>query len=165
MDLTSEQQSVLSLCQQGYRDVARLFKMRGRKGGSGVSGGADWDSKWWLSIILLYKVLFHLGGKRGAEFLPGGSCPPPRLRHCRGTMFSWLAKPGRAKHFSWKKFFQHLQVQHGVAEVGITATTGKAALPLSQWTNRTFFFFFHRSWQAVSLQNLGSSVAHKMIWL
>ena len=40
MDLTSEQQSVLSLCQQGYRGVARLFKMRGRQGGlRGEQGG------------------------------------------------------------------------------------------------------------------------------
>ena len=72
MDLTSEQQSVLSLCQQGYN-----------------------------------------------VFLTG--------------------QAGTGKTFLLKEIIQHLQVQHGVAQVGITATTGKAALPLSGLTIHSFF--------------------------
>ena len=44
------------------RGVARLFKMRGRQGGSGLrGGGADWDSKWQLSIDLCTKCNFISG--------------------------------------------------------------------------------------------------------
>ena len=64
------------------RGVARLFKMMGWQEGSGVSGGgADWDSKWRFSIDLCTKCNF-IGGERGAEFLPGGSCPPGYATGC-----------------------------------------------------------------------------------
>ena len=58
-----------------FRDIVRLFKMRGRQVGSGVSGGggADWDSKWWLSTDLCTKCNFIWG----AEFLPGAVAPLP----------------------------------------------------------------------------------------
>ena len=72
MDLTSEQKSVLSLCQQGYN-----------------------------------------------VFLTG--------------------QAGTGKTFLLKEIIHHLQVQHGVSQVGITATTGKAALPLSGLTLHSFF--------------------------
>ena len=45
------------------------------RGAQGWAGGADWDSKWRLSIDLCTKCNF-IWGARGAEFLPGGSCPP-----------------------------------------------------------------------------------------
>ena len=59
-----------------FRGVARLFKMRGRQGGWGVSRGrgADRDSKWRLSIDLCTKCNF-IWGQEGAEFLPGGRTP------------------------------------------------------------------------------------------
>ena len=82
--------------------LARLFKMKGRQGGSGVSRGADWDSKWRLSIDLCTKCNF-IWGREGAEFLPGGGRPPPplatppnpiiRLLHVRELVWQYNTKP------------------------------------------------------------------------
>ena len=46
------------------------------RGAEGWAGGADRDSKCWLSIDLCTKCNFILGGKRGAEFLPEGAVAP-----------------------------------------------------------------------------------------
>ena len=59
------------------RGVARLFKMRGGKGGSRVSRGADWDSKWRLSIDLCAKCNFIWGQEGGRVSAWGRSPPPP----------------------------------------------------------------------------------------
>ena len=65
------------------RGVARLFKMRGRQGGAHEwAGGADWYSKWWLSMDLCTKCNF-IWGQEGGRVSAGGSCPPaPWLHHC-----------------------------------------------------------------------------------
>ena len=61
----------------GVRGVARLFKMRGGKGDSGASGGgADWHSKWRLSIDLCTKCNF-IGGWGGRVSARGRSPPAP----------------------------------------------------------------------------------------
>ena len=55
---------------------------RGAQGWAG--GGADWDSKWRLSIDLCTKCNF-IWGRGGQSFCRGQSppCPPPPpLRHC-----------------------------------------------------------------------------------
>ena len=83
---------------------------------------------------LLYKVLFHLGGKRGGQSFCQGAVTP-----LQGYNVFLTGQAGTGKTVQLKEIIQHPQVQHGVAQVGITATTGKAALPLIQWTNRTFF--------------------------
>ena len=59
-----------------HRGIARLFKMRGWQGGLRGEQGADWDSKWRLSIDLCTKCNFIWGARGGAEFLPGGQLPP-----------------------------------------------------------------------------------------
>ena len=46
-----------------------------RGGGSGVSRGADWDSKWRLSIDLCTKCNFIGGASGGQSFCQGGGCP------------------------------------------------------------------------------------------
>ena len=62
------------------RGLARLFKMRGRQGGSRVSrGGADWDSKWQLSIDFCTKCNFIWGEEGGQSFCQGGGRPRPPL--------------------------------------------------------------------------------------
>ena len=63
--------------QIGQWGVVRLFKMRGRQGGlMGVWEGADWDSKWWLSIDLCTKCNF-IWGVRGHSFCQGAVAPCP----------------------------------------------------------------------------------------
>ena len=64
---------IFCVCSRG---VNRLFKIGGGKGGSGVSRGADWDSKWRLSIYLCTKCNF-IWGQGGQSFCQRGSRPPP----------------------------------------------------------------------------------------
>ena len=64
---------VLSMTKRG---VVRLFKMRGRQGGLRGGGGADWDSKWRLSIDLCTKCNLIWEAREGAEFVPGAVEPP-----------------------------------------------------------------------------------------
>ena len=60
-------------CIHYSRGVARLFKMRGRQGGLRDEQGCWLGLKWQLSINLCTKCNFIWG----AEFLSGGSHPPP----------------------------------------------------------------------------------------
>ena len=78
----------------GGRGVARLFIMRGRQGGSGVSGGGGgWrDSKWRLSLDLCTKCNFIWGLEEGRVSVRGRSPPVPLwLRHwgCISLLNVW----------------------------------------------------------------------------
>ena len=74
------------------RGVARLFKMRGKQGGlTSEQRGADWDSKWQLSIDLCTKC--NLGGKRGQSFCQGGS-PRGGTQHFGGIYMGHFTRLG-----------------------------------------------------------------------
>ena len=63
-----------------HRGVARLFKMMGRQGGLRDEQGADWESKWRLSIDICTKCNISSGGEGGRVSARGWSlapCPPP----------------------------------------------------------------------------------------
>ena len=62
---------------QTFQNEGVARGLRGERGG----GGADWDSKWQLSIDLCTKCNF-IWGQGGQSFFQGGSHPlPPCLRH------------------------------------------------------------------------------------
>ena len=63
----------------GGRGVARLFKMRGRQGGSGVNRGGWVRLKMAALHRSLYKVSFHWG--RGGRVSARGEVAPLWLRH------------------------------------------------------------------------------------
>ena len=54
----------------------QTFQNRGRQGGLRGEQGADWDSKWRLSIYLCTKCNF-IWGQGGQSFCQRGSRPPP----------------------------------------------------------------------------------------
>ena len=62
------------------RGIARSFQNEGAARGGGLRGerGADWDSKWWLSIDLCKKCNFigARGGKEGGRVSVRGQLPP-----------------------------------------------------------------------------------------
>ena len=70
------------------RGVARLFKMRGRQGGlRGERGGGLTGTQNGGSPQNSVQSVISFGGKKGEEFLPGGSHPPAPiplwLHHCQ----------------------------------------------------------------------------------